>query len=62
MIVNNKEEFIAALSHFDGGAKYFTNKKGVNIVDQHKLLPNSVYWNYAFSDELDCINWSELTF
>ena len=63
--VFNTDGFLKALSKLDGEAKWYIIKGKVFITDSSadslSFPPNS-HWNYAFSDELDCIDWERMNF
>jgi hypothetical protein len=63
--VYNTEGFLKELSKLDGEAKWYINKGKVFITDSttesYTFPPNS-HWNYAFADELDCIDWERMGF
>ena len=58
--------FIKELSKLDGQAKWYLNKGKVFITDsttESSTFPRDVItWGYAFSDELDCIDWKKMGF
>jgi hypothetical protein len=64
--VYNTEQFLNELSKLDGEAKWYMNKGNVFITDsmtESSTFPRDVItWGYAFSDELDCIDWKKMGF
>ncbi len=63
--VSNTEQFLKELSKLDGEAKWYITKGRVFITDsttESSTFPPNSHWNYAFSDELDCIDWDRMNF
>ena len=60
--VFNTEQFPDKLGDHDGAAKWYMQEKRVFITADTDTVPNSYGWDYAFSDELDCINWKKMGF
>lgn len=61
--VTNKEAFLKALSTRDGECKWYRYKNEVYVVDVTTAtihLPFGCNWNYAFSDELECVKFDEI--
>jgi len=59
--VFSREEFLSKLRCFDGEAKWYTRGERVFITDSFNVL-NVPFWDYAFSDELECIDWDKMGF
>ncbi len=59
--VFSRDEFLSKLRDFDGEAKWFTEGKRVFITDSYNCSIVSS-WDYAFSDELECIDWDKMGF
>jgi len=64
--VHNAIQFVDKLSMFDGEAKWYIRNGDVFIADistdANASFPRGVQWDYAFSDEPDCINWEKMGF
>jgi hypothetical protein len=61
--VTNEEEFLKALAKNDGEAKWLRTRGKIYVTDsmaETSSFPFDAVWGYAFSDELDCIDFDRI--
>lgn len=61
--VTNEAEFLKRLSYHDGEAKWLRTRGKVYVLPsmtETQGFPFDAKWGYAFSDELDCIDFEQV--
>ena len=61
--VSSADQFMKELRNFDGEAKWYKHQERVFITSsmtESYQFPFGSDWDYAYSDELDCIDWNKM--